>query len=187
MQERHSQCLQMFTCFSTCVFFTDSPHALHVKTTMAVRVSSCYDVGPILSSPHSAALARQDPRCHQLQGAFQLLSPPFNSLAVRLSPTLSLSCCPLPALAQGVPSAAPPHLGDLSSPPSRRFADYDPRSHPLSPQPPSPTAARPHTCARRPGAASAATLRMRNARLLGDAAGTEAEAEGAAPEAVGGG
>lgn len=51
MQERHSQCLQMFTCFSTCAFFTDSPHALHVNTTMAVRVSSCYAVGPISFLP----------------------------------------------------------------------------------------------------------------------------------------
>lgn len=45
-------------------------------------------------------LARQgDPRCHYLKEAFQLLSPRFNSLAVRLSPTPSLSCCCTPVSA----------------------------------------------------------------------------------------
>lgn len=34
MQERHSQFRQRATCFSTCTFFTDSPHALHVKNTI---------------------------------------------------------------------------------------------------------------------------------------------------------
>lgn len=58
-------------------------------------------------------LARQgDPRCQHLKEAFQLLSPRFNSLAVRLSPTPSLSCCCTPVSAHsGSPlsgTAAPP-------------------------------------------------------------------------------
>lgn len=89
MQERHWQFLQMFTCFSTCAFFTDSPQVLHVKTTMLASGRQLLSNGHDPSPPHTGtALERQKggPCFYNLKEAFRWLK-----IAVHLKPIFLVS------------------------------------------------------------------------------------------------